>query len=283
MAKRPAFLFYPGDWLRNANLRRCSREERGVWIDVLCLMHDSDSRGILRWSLEEIADAVACPVKILESLTYKGVLKGSPKGSQCAALVHTDRNGVVHTLIGEEHGPLWYSSRMVKDEYLKDLASKSGKKGGGNPKLRTYKGASKGSPANANVTVNGNGSDGGIKGGKARHTTWLTPFFDLWESKLGGEPPGGESAAALKRLVDKHGQETVLQHLERYLDGVEPKYLSISKFAQTFGTWNGKPTAGRGMGQNLSRVPAPPGKYDELERRAREAGLAGKADTNKPA
>ena len=37
--KRPSFQFYPEDWLANANLRRCTHEEKGIWIDVMCLLH----------------------------------------------------------------------------------------------------------------------------------------------------------------------------------------------------------------------------------------------------
>lgn len=43
---RPSFQFYPGDWRKNANLNRCSHAARGVWVDVLCVLHDSDEWAI---------------------------------------------------------------------------------------------------------------------------------------------------------------------------------------------------------------------------------------------
>ncbi len=79
--KRPSFQFYPGDWRSNAKLRRCSFAERGVWLEVLALMHDSEQYGVLTWPLQDIALAVGCRV--------------------------------------EQAGPLWYSSRMVRDEYVR--------------------------------------------------------------------------------------------------------------------------------------------------------------------
>src|SRR4051812_26611792 len=90
--KRPAFQFYPADWRNNANLRRCSWEARGVWIEVMGLMHDSDCYGLLRWPLREIAQAIGAPAKLLQELAVKGVLKGADSG-QIETFVYTPRSG----------------------------------------------------------------------------------------------------------------------------------------------------------------------------------------------
>ena len=45
--KLPAFQFYPGDWMKDPSLRSCSLPARGLWIDLLCLMHESPVRGFL--------------------------------------------------------------------------------------------------------------------------------------------------------------------------------------------------------------------------------------------
>ena len=47
MAKLPAFQFYPGDWLKDPALRACSFAGRGLWMDMLCLMWESEERGVL--------------------------------------------------------------------------------------------------------------------------------------------------------------------------------------------------------------------------------------------
>ncbi|WHZ16877.1 MAG: hypothetical protein OJF52_003727 [Nitrospira sp.] len=40
MKAQPAIWFYPSDWLRDPALRSCSLEARGLWIDLLCFMHE---------------------------------------------------------------------------------------------------------------------------------------------------------------------------------------------------------------------------------------------------
>jgi hypothetical protein len=120
--KRPAFQFYPGDWRNNAKLRRCSWEARGVWIECMGLMHDSDEYGVLRWSLTEIGQALGAPMKVLKELVAKGVLYGCEKGS-CEAMVFTPKHGrrlgKPVTLIECQPGPIWFSPRMVRDEYVR--------------------------------------------------------------------------------------------------------------------------------------------------------------------
>lgn len=120
---RPSFQFYPADWQGNANLRRCTHDEKGIWIDVMCLMHDSEEYGVLRWSLAEIAQAVGRKPACLRGLIAKGVLKGADAGGSCEPLTfaarHAGKSGVPVTLLDSQSGPIWYSSRMVRDEYVR--------------------------------------------------------------------------------------------------------------------------------------------------------------------
>ena len=120
--RRPSFQFYPADWAGNTNLRRCTHAEKGVWVDILCLMHDNKHEyGVLRWPLAEISQAVGCELKVLRSLAAKEVLKGSDE--QVHEFVYVPRTGGKDgdpvTLIEKQAGPLWYSSRMVRDEYIR--------------------------------------------------------------------------------------------------------------------------------------------------------------------
>ena len=119
--KRPSFQFYPADWRNNAKLRRCSWEARGAWLEVMCLLHDSEEYGLLRWTLKEIAQAIGAPIKLLNELAAKGVLKGGDKGHD--ALIYTPRSGRKDgepvTLIGAGKSSMWFSSRMVIDEHVR--------------------------------------------------------------------------------------------------------------------------------------------------------------------
>lgn len=58
--KQPAFLFYPGDWLKDPALSSCSLSARAVWIDLLCAMHESDRSGVITGSLEQLARVSRC-------------------------------------------------------------------------------------------------------------------------------------------------------------------------------------------------------------------------------
>lgn len=141
--RRPSFQFYPADWLANTNLKRCTHAERGVWIDVMCLMHDSEEYGVLRWSLEDLAQAVGCHVDLLVSLWRKGVLKGKatmpPIGSPIGdgidsglPLIYTPRTGGKKgdpvVVLENTDGDIWFSSRMVIDEHVRLKRGEHGEK-----------------------------------------------------------------------------------------------------------------------------------------------------------
>jgi len=119
---RPSFQFYHGDWISNAKLRRCTHEEKGVWIDILCLMADSDEFGVIRWPLKDLAQAVGARMSALQGLVRKGVLKGADAGARCDAFVfvprHGRKDGDPVTLIHEQDGPIWYSSKQVRDDHV---------------------------------------------------------------------------------------------------------------------------------------------------------------------
>jgi hypothetical protein len=46
--KRPSFQFYPSDWLRDTALRTCSTGARGLWMDMICFMHEGNPYGYLK-------------------------------------------------------------------------------------------------------------------------------------------------------------------------------------------------------------------------------------------
>ena len=52
--KRPSFQFYPGDWLRDTALKTCSAGARGIWIDMICYMHEGTPYGYLKVAHKKI-------------------------------------------------------------------------------------------------------------------------------------------------------------------------------------------------------------------------------------
>jgi len=115
--KLPAFQFYPGDWMKDSALRLCSTFARGLLVDLLCHMFDSSKRGCLilpcgkPWTRQQVIKVVSCGEPVdqveqgLDELVENGVIK-----------VHADG--------------YYYSSRMIRDEEIRDIRSKAGSKGG---------------------------------------------------------------------------------------------------------------------------------------------------------
>jgi hypothetical protein len=122
MARLPFMQWYPNDWMADPAVRSCSIAARGLWIDLLSLMHLSPRRGYLLaatglpLSLEQIARLTGCSTdeatRLLAELRSSGVFS-------C-----TD-DGVI------------YSRRMVRDETKREKCTAAGKRGG-NPTLKGH-------------------------------------------------------------------------------------------------------------------------------------------------
>lgn len=118
MAKRPAFQFYPGDWQRDTALRCCSVAARGLWIDMLCIMHQGEPYGHLTVKgtpLEPQSLGRMVGASPREITAWLAELEGSQVFSRTAT------------------GSI-FSRRMVKDEQFRQQRAACGKLGG-NPSL----------------------------------------------------------------------------------------------------------------------------------------------------
>lgn len=62
--------FFSGDWLTEPTLTLCSPAARGVWIDLICVMHESGRVGELRGTTEQLARFARCsPADLTHALT----------------------------------------------------------------------------------------------------------------------------------------------------------------------------------------------------------------------
>lgn len=52
--------FYPGDWLKDPCLGMCQPATRGIWMDLLSVMHESDRSGVIAGTREQIARLCRC-------------------------------------------------------------------------------------------------------------------------------------------------------------------------------------------------------------------------------
>jgi DNA-binding Lrp family transcriptional regulator len=114
---KPYIQFFTGDWQRDSALRVCSMAARGLWIEMLCIMHQAEPYGHLvvngkPLSPEILARMVGC----------------SP--TECKRwLAELEDAGVFDRDAG-----VIFSRRMVRDERIRQSRADGGKLGG-NPKL----------------------------------------------------------------------------------------------------------------------------------------------------
>lgn len=116
--KRPSFQFYPSDWLRDTALRSCSIGARGLWIDLICYMHEGTPYGHLK-----VNDKVILPANLARMVGETlEVVEGWLSELADAGVFQYDDNGSI------------FSKRMVRDEELRNKRASGGVLGG-NPNL----------------------------------------------------------------------------------------------------------------------------------------------------
>lgn len=117
--RQPWIKFYPADWRADPKLHLCGLAARGLWVEMLGLMHEAEPYGHL------LVNAV------------------SPSPRQLAAFMGVREREVMALLAELESADVFsrtdagviYSRRMVRDKAKAEEASAYGK-GGGNPKLK---------------------------------------------------------------------------------------------------------------------------------------------------
>jgi hypothetical protein len=118
MGKKPYFPFYPGDWIRDP-ISGCSLAAQGLWLRMMIVAHDCSTYGELSvdgspMPNQAIARRCGCSIEEFESLFRELTHSGVP---------------------GRKSDGTIYSRRMVRDEKVRKIREKVGKKGG-NPGLR---------------------------------------------------------------------------------------------------------------------------------------------------
>lgn len=117
--KMPAFQFYPADWRKDPGVQALDFHDRGVWFEILCIMHESSERGVLLLNGRPMPEPALARMLGLDNQTLN------------QTLTNLLTYGVASQR--EQDGAL-YSRRMVKDENLCQVRREAGKKGG-NPNL----------------------------------------------------------------------------------------------------------------------------------------------------
>lgn len=126
-ASDPWMKFYPQDWRADEKLRMCSLGARGLWIEMLALMHRSERYGQLLISGRVPTDA------------QLAVQVGALPDQVTSLLAELEEAGVFSRAAS---GAI-YSRRMTRDHKKAENARKNGRKGG-NPNLSSSYGKQKG-------------------------------------------------------------------------------------------------------------------------------------------
>jgi hypothetical protein len=114
MSKLPAFQFYPADWRADIGIQSLSYHDRGVWFEILCLMHQSEERGRLvlngrPMSDEALSRALGLPVDELTATLERLLDYGVATRDDDGALVNR---------------------RMLRDEAVRRMRAEAGRRGG---------------------------------------------------------------------------------------------------------------------------------------------------------
>lgn len=113
--KLPAFQFYPGDWRKDPGVQSLDYEARGIWHELLCIMHESSERGRLVYPNGDAIDdsGIAQILGISEANWKQTRSKLISRG-----VAKEDSDGVL------------YNRRMCREEAIREARREAGKKGG---------------------------------------------------------------------------------------------------------------------------------------------------------
>lgn len=97
--KQPWIKFYSSDWRADVTLGTCSLAARGLWMEMLCIMNEAESRGSLAkngapFTVAQIAALARAPIgevkKLLIELEQEGVFSRDPDGTIYSRRIRRD-------------------------------------------------------------------------------------------------------------------------------------------------------------------------------------------------
>lgn len=116
--KNPFLKFYTSDWRADPALRTCSMAARGLWLEMICLMHEATPYGHLLVNGQSPTD------------TQLALLVGAPPEQIAALLGELESAGV----FSRTRSRVIYSRKLTRMAKKSAISAKNGRKGG-NPSL----------------------------------------------------------------------------------------------------------------------------------------------------
>jgi hypothetical protein len=193
--------FYPTDWLGDPKLQSCSLAEQGLWMIMLCVMHNAEPYGHLVENGDPMTlDRLAKLARITQN--------------SCKKFVKNLENVGVFSRNSDE---IIFSRRMVAD-FIKHSEDKENGKKGGNPKLKGVN-----PPLNPGVNAipdtrcqipNSNKKE--TRATRAVSASRFDDFWKAWPNKVG--KPSAEKSYA--KVSNEH--DAIMAGVERYLSSKPP-------------------------------------------------------------
>jgi hypothetical protein len=207
MSKLPAIQFYPGDWRKDPGVQALSFHDRGVWFEIILLMHESDERGKL-------------------------LLNGKPMPEPALArLLGLDNQNLTTTLTTlldfgvasrcEETGAIM-CRRMLRDENLRNIRKEAGSKGG-NPVLLKQKrttGVKQKRTPSSSTSLKMSDCD--------NNQSQVFQFEDFW-SICPRKTAKGSARKAWAKAIKTTSPETIVDGMKVYAKtaiGTDPQYIA---------------------------------------------------------
>ena len=123
--KAPSFQFYPADWRKDTAVQMLEFHDRGIWFEMICIMHESTERGVLVVNSHPMPTEAIARILGLDNQTFNQTLS---KLLSYGVAKRRESDGAI------------YCKRMVEDEKLSQIRREAGKQGG-NPSLVNQNGS----------------------------------------------------------------------------------------------------------------------------------------------
>jgi hypothetical protein len=204
-SKLPAIQFYPGDWRKDVGVQALSFHDRGVWFEILLLMHGSEQRGVLTLNGKAMTDEALARVLGLDKQTLTTTLTNI---LDTGVASRNDSSGAL------------MSRRMVRDEDLRAVRAKCGKLGG-NPILKGR-------------TTTEKDKQTGTSGDKQKATPSSSVSTSTTKAKTNtlASPPATPARevdsrhASFRTVINHYWRERVERDSDAPWDGGEARHLS---------------------------------------------------------
>jgi hypothetical protein len=210
-SEKPYAKWYGRDWLGDSALRMLDAADRGVWIDLLCVMMAGEPYGHLALNGKPMSDEQVARIIGMDVQAYK---------THLAKLIE-------YGIPSETTDGMIYSRRLVKDHKKFTDGKKFGKKGGGNPSL--IKEEEKEEPRTQNPEAKG-----GLK----------VPFIGETEKTYIGTTGGGVAEPIIHtHSIPVEPLDSRLVQLAQKVRGCRPEYgvLQVYGIAHTLNFYKDDP------------------------------------------